>query len=113
MVKIGEKLSKARKEKGYNLRDAGKLTGLDFSYISKIEKGKVENPSLKTYEKLCNLYGISETYLFGGVEVELPEELKDLDIDWITLPKDMEKEELTAEDIRKYAHIIKEMKKMS
>lgn len=110
VVKIGERLKKARQDKSYSLRKVGEITGLDYSYLGKIENGKVSSPSLKTLEQLCRLYDIKEAELFGE-QVEVPKELEELGVEWIAFAEEMKKQELTPDEIKKYVEIVKKLKK--
>ena len=41
-ITFGEKIKQTRKEKGYSLRQLGKLVGIDFTYLSKIENNRAD-----------------------------------------------------------------------
>jgi len=104
--KIGQKLKKVREKLGYTMREVGERTGINFTYISKIEKGQI--PSLDKLNKLCNLYNIDIKSLFGD-EVEIPAELRDLGVEWITFAKEMERENLTPDEIKSIINVIKSL----
>jgi len=67
---IGDRLRFYRKLRQKKLRELAELTGLSISHLSSIERG-VTMPSLATCQKLANLYGITLSLLFSGVEVEV------------------------------------------
>lgn len=108
-LEVGLKLKKLREEMGLTLREAGKRIGIDHSYISKIEKGKM--PSLEKLKKLCSLYGVSVSSLFGE-EVEMPEELKKLGVDWIRTAQNMSEKGLTPEEVEKMVEIVRALKNL-
>jgi len=56
-MKIGDKIRKARKSKGYILKDVSKLTNISVSYLSDIENDR-SNPPLDTLEILCKVLDI-------------------------------------------------------
>jgi HTH-type transcriptional regulator, competence development regulator len=44
MKTIGQIFRQARKERGLSIRKFAELMGIDFTYVSKIENGKIEYP---------------------------------------------------------------------
>ena len=65
---ISERLKALRKQHGLKLREISKGTGLSVSYISDIERGRTM-PSVETCGKLAEVYGVSLSNLFRGVEI--------------------------------------------
>lgn len=108
LTKMGERLKAARKEKGYSLRSVGEILDIDYSYLGKVENGKVKNPSLANIERLCKLYGISEASLFGS-ETKI-QEINDEDLEWISIAKEYK---VSPNDMKKYIDIVKKLKDMS
>ncbi|WP_163526656.1 helix-turn-helix domain-containing protein [Halobacillus ihumii] len=105
--KIGQRLKKERKKKGYTLREAGNRLGKSHSYMSQIENGKI--PSLQTLEKLCAFYDIELSSLFGK-EAEKPE---GLDVEWIAFNEELKKEKITPQEAREYIEIVKTLRKLN
>ena len=66
---LGDDLKKLRRRKKLTLNDLSESTGLSLSYISDIENGRT-NPSLKTCQRFCDMYGQSLAWLFLNVRVE-------------------------------------------
>jgi transcriptional regulator with XRE-family HTH domain len=106
---IGLKLKKLREQLGLSMREVGERVGIDHSYVGKIEKGKI--PSLDKLKKLCNLYGISVSSLFGD-EVEVQQELRDIGVEWITFASEMKKKKLTPDEIKNVIEFLKTIKKL-
>ncbi len=106
---IGDKLREFREKKRFTMREVAEMIKIDYSYISKIEKGKI--PSLDKLNKLCDLYGISVASLFGE-EVETPKELNEIGVGWISFAKEMEKKNVTPEEIKNIMEALKLMKKL-
>lgn len=104
---IGEKLRKLRNDRP--MREVAEQIGIDHSYIGKIEKGKI--PSLNTLRKLCDFYGVTVSSLFGD-ELVVPDELKEIGVEWISFAKEMEKKELTPEEIKAVIDAFKAIKKL-
>jgi transcriptional regulator with XRE-family HTH domain len=108
-LEVGLKLKKLREEMGLTLREVGKRIEIDHSYIAKIEKGKM--PSLEKLKKLCSLYGVTVSSLFGE-EVGMPEELKELGVDWIRTARNMSEKGLTPEEVEKMVEIVRALKNL-
>jgi transcriptional regulator with XRE-family HTH domain len=106
---IGEKLREIREKKGFTMRQVAEIIDIDYSYISKIEKGKI--PSLDKLNKLCDLYGITVASLFGE-EVKTPKELEEVGVEWISFAKEMEKKDITPEEIKQIMTALKLMNKL-
>jgi transcriptional regulator with XRE-family HTH domain len=106
---IGKKLKDIRLQHDYSVREVGEKTDMHYTYVSKIENGKI--PSINTLQKLCDLYGIDIQSLFGE-EQEVPKELKELDVEWLTFNKKMKKEGLTPEKIEELIEAVKILRKL-
>lgn len=104
--KIGNKLKQLREQKEYTMREVAERTGIHYTYVGKIEKGQI--PSLDKLNKLCDLYGISIQSLFGE-EVEVPIELRNLGVEWVTFAKEMQRENLSPDEIKNLVTFIKSM----
>jgi transcriptional regulator with XRE-family HTH domain len=107
---IGEKLKHLRENKGYSMREVADRIDIAPSYISQIEKGRI--PSLDKLKKLCNVYDVPVSYLFGDGEFELPNEIKEKGVKWISFIDKMEKKELEPEDIERLLDILKLLNKL-
>lgn len=57
----GSKLRNLRKQKGYTIEEFSSLVGFTASYISQIERNKVE-PSLNALNKICEALNVSLYY---------------------------------------------------
>jgi transcriptional regulator with XRE-family HTH domain len=106
---IGAKLKKIREEKGLTIREVAEQIDVHFTYISKIENGKV--PSLEKLNKLCDLYGIKVSSLFG-TEIEPDDGLKSLGLDWVSVTEDIKENDYSPEQVKKALEMLKIMKKI-
>lgn len=69
--KIGQKIRKARKKSGFTLADLGQVAQISKTYISELETGRADNPSVTTLRKVANALGVTISEL-----VEEPSENK-------------------------------------
>ena len=58
MVKLGEYLKSLRTLKKYTLRQVERKAQISNAYLSQIETGKIERPSIDKLFKLAELYGV-------------------------------------------------------
>lgn len=52
-----DELKQLRERRGYSIRKLSELSGVPFSLISAIERGKVASPRVETVEKLLKVFG--------------------------------------------------------
>ena len=64
MPQLGEMIRETRKGKGLSLGQVALRSGLDRTYISRIESGKIANPSHKTLMKVAKGLGIAASEFF-------------------------------------------------
>lgn len=55
-----------RKEKGMNLEELAKKTGISTGYLCHLEKGTRQNPSTNIMENIAQILGKSITEIFFG-----------------------------------------------
>lgn len=84
-MKLHDRLKEVRKHRGLTLLQVKDSTGLSVSYLSDLERGRTNNPTVETLEKLARCYGVNLPDLLAGVEGQghvtvesLPPGLKDL-----------------------------------
>ena len=51
-LRIGQRISELRQEKGFSLKELSDMVGIDFSNLSKIERGKY-NVGIDILYKIC------------------------------------------------------------
>lgn len=105
---VGEKLRKERDKRKLTLREVGEATGIDYSYLGRIERGSL--PSSTKLRKLADFYEIPMASLFGE-EMEVPQELKDIGVEWISFSKEMADKGIDIDDLRSMAETIMKIKK--
>lgn len=110
MKEIGAKIREIREEKKLTLRELGFKTELDHSYIGKIERGKVSSPSLETLKRISEALDVEVSSFFGdGEKGIVPEELKEIGVEWVSFAKEMKQRELTPEQIKAFLKFIDDM----
>lgn len=73
-MRFGERVRQLRHKKGLTLRDLARKVGVDFTYLSKIENGKVEyTPSEKTIRTLARALDAEELELLKLAKKVAPE----------------------------------------
>src|SRR5437867_6888694 len=55
---FGVALRELRRRAGLSQRELAERTGLDFSYISKIENGRLPPPAADTVVAMCRVFGV-------------------------------------------------------
>lgn len=116
------------KENDLALREFAQRCNLSHSYIAKLRKGfdprtksKIE-PTIGTIKKIATAMGIDvkellikSKYIDNDTQpAEIPEELRELGIEYVALAKDIERSKLTPEEIRElmdFANKIKNKEK--
>lgn len=74
-MEFGERLRELRKHKGLSQRDLAGLVGIDFTYLSKIEVGRMDPPSEAVIRKLAHSLGADADELIN-LAGKVPKELK-------------------------------------
>ncbi|MDE2125246.1 MAG: helix-turn-helix transcriptional regulator [Armatimonadetes bacterium] len=64
---FGEALRDARRDSGLSQRELADRAGVDFSYISKIENGRIPPPAADTVVKLCEIIGVQPENLLSQI----------------------------------------------
>ena len=117
---IGEKIKKARLEKGYTQEELGNLIGVQKSAVAKYEKGKIVNIKRSVLAKISKVLEIPPVELVSDIEekpVETANKLADWylglefkeheDVDFLTMVS--EYKQLNAskqEQVREYVHFL-------
>ncbi|WP_374187497.1 helix-turn-helix domain-containing protein [Priestia aryabhattai] len=106
---IGKRLTELRESRGLPRLKVAEDIGYDQSNLSKVEKGTY-TASPELLKTLAEYYNVSVAYLYGE-EQEVPEELKEIGVEWISFAKEMEQENITPERIKRYIEVIKNLQK--
>lgn len=105
MKGYGDNIKRYRKKKKYTQEELGKKINVTKSYVSKVESEKT-TPSLEMLLKISEVLEVDISDLLGGRQ-EAPNELKEAGAEWIILGEELEKEGITAEQVKLWAEIVK------
>ena len=70
---LGERVRKRRKALGMTAKSVAKAAGVSTSYISQVERGHQEDPSLPTLRRLADALSMDLHTLLGGQTLQLDE----------------------------------------
>ena len=111
MNKYGKYIREIREKNNDTLEDLAKKLDMSFSTLGKYERGERKiTPEL--LEEVAEVYGVSLSYFFGE-ESDVPKELKNLGVEWITFAREMEERQLTPEEIKATLNLISKLREDS
>lgn len=64
---MGERLAWARNQQGLILSQVSERSGLAIGYISQLEKGAKQNPTMRAVDKLAGALGVTKAFIMGEV----------------------------------------------
>ncbi len=73
---FGEMLRALRRQAGLSQRELAQRASLDFSYISKVENGRLPPPAADTIVLLCSILGVSADDLLAATR-KLPSDVEE------------------------------------
>jgi XRE family transcriptional regulator, master regulator for biofilm formation len=97
----GKRLKEIRLKSKISLREFAKRINFSPSYVSYIENGE-KRGSVDFFQKCSEVLGISIGDLFDDKKVPVSEELKKEGVEWIILGKELEKDGISMEDVKKW-----------
>lgn len=89
---IGDNLKKLREEHGFGVNELSRISGVNASYISAIERGEKNNPSMEILEKIASALNIEVKNFFE------------------TSPIDNEKLQEWDEELNKNGELVRQVK---
>lgn len=112
---FGQRLKVLRNKKGMLQKDLANLLRVSPSTIGMYERGK-RDPDTDTVVFLAKYFNVSTDYLLGLVDNpnvvtttnrNIPIELKDIRVEYLSLAKEMQDNQLPPEDIKKILDVLK------
>ncbi|RBP93162.1 XRE family transcriptional regulator of biofilm formation [Cytobacillus firmus] len=107
---IGGRIKTLRIKKGYSINELSDKAEVSKSYLSYIERGIQENPSLQVLSRIARTLDANLEDLLEENKDEITD-LSKLDEEWVSLVKEAIRQGITKEDFAYYLEFIK-FKKM-
>lgn len=108
MKNISKKIKELRLKRKLTLEELGNRINFNFSNLSKIERG-VRDPTIELLEKLAEFYDLPITYFFGEQQ-EVPEELKQYGVEWVSVVEEAVNKDLTPDEIKAVIEMLNQLK---
>jgi transcriptional regulator with XRE-family HTH domain len=111
-ISFGQALREKRVEKGYSLRKFAELVGVSPTYLSHVEQGNADPPTVERVRRIAELLSENQDEwiaLAGRVPEDLPAIIQNQPTEMPELLR--EASGLTAEQLRKVREQIKKLKK--
>lgn len=109
MNKYGYKIRDLREKHGDTLESAAKRLNISWSALGKVERGE-RKVTPDFLEEVANAYGVPLSYFFG-IEKTVPEELKEIGVEWIAFIEEMKDRELSPDEIKSIIEFVNNFKK--
>lgn len=102
---LGENIKKIRKGKGLSINELARRCKMSPGYLSDIEKGNKDNPSIERLEKIANELNVTVQSLFKN-DIDIDDEIDRLEEDMKLLYSKVKK--LSKDDRQKILDIIEQ-----
>ncbi|WP_427340181.1 helix-turn-helix domain-containing protein [Caloranaerobacter sp. DY30410] len=118
-MSLGSRLKELRKEKQLSIREVAKIFNIGKTTVSNYENDE-RKPDYEMIKKFAEFYGVTTDYLLGLTDErniyklkkdELPLEIRELGVEYITVTKELKEKGLSPEDIRKIVKFVEDIKK--
>jgi XRE family transcriptional regulator, master regulator for biofilm formation len=109
LFSAGKRLKELRTEKKIGLREFAKLVSYAPSYVSLVEKGE-RRGSVEFFEKCAKELHVSIGDLLEE-KIVVPDDLKKEGVEWIVFGKELEKEGISMDQIKKWVNSYRADKK--
>ena len=105
--KYGKYIRAIREKNNDTLEELAKKLDMSFSTLGKYERGERKiTPDL--LEQVAQVYNVPLSYFYGE-EGQLPPELKEIGVEWITFAKEMQERNLSPEQIKATLDLISKL----
>lgn len=111
MNMVGMQIKRLRMEKGFSINELSEKAGVSKSYLSYIERGIQQNPSLQVLSRLALTLDTDVEDLLDQAKKSEEFEFMNVDSEWIELVEDAIRNGITKEDFSYYLDFIKFKKK--
>lgn len=103
---VGEKIKSLRIRKKYSITELSEKAKVSKSYLSYIERGIQENPSLQVLSRLAKTLDTTVEYLMGH-EIKSNNNGIPIDQEWLLLVDEAIKNGISKEDFSYYLDFVK------
>lgn len=97
---IGERLKELRQQKRMSLSELAEKSGVAKSYVSAIERGLQDNPSIQVIEKLVSILGVPLQQFLSDETSEPSHSV--LDNEWMELTREVMNSGISKEQFREW-----------
>ncbi|MEH7342876.1 helix-turn-helix domain-containing protein [Bacillus sp. JJ1532] len=104
---VGMRIKRLRIEKGLSINELSEKAGVSKSYLSYIERGIQQNPSLQVLSRLAKTLDTDVEDLLDQKKKAEPTEMYQIDREWIELIHDAIDIGVTKEEFAYYLDFIK------
>lgn len=104
---LGRRIKRVRMDRKITQKELADLVDADAGYISRIENNK-QTPSVQTLERMAKGLECDISEFFGEKQ-QIPSELQGK-VEWIAFAEEMNKKELTPDEIKKIIEVFNMMK---
>lgn len=105
LLAAGERIKDIMDSKGLSIRELAKRAGYSHSYIYYIIKGE-KRGSIEVFVKIADVLGVPVGDLLEE-KIDVPDELKKEGVEWIIFGRDLEKEGISMEQVKKWVEKYK------
>ena len=110
---IGEKLKLLRAARGMSQKDVAENANISPQYYSEIEgdKEKIRCP-IDTLGSICKALNtnLSDFFKEDLTYIEIPDELRDIGVEFIQIAKELESKKLSKDEINNLKNVVKMLK---
>lgn len=106
MMIVGEKIKRLRIRKKYSITELSEKANVSKSYLSYIERGIQENPSVQVLSRLARTLDTTVEYLMGNETQPNKEEIT-FDSEWVLLIEEAIRSGVSKDDFSYYLDFIK------
>lgn len=104
---VGKRIKRLRLEKGYSINELSEKAGVSKSYLSYIERGIQQNPSLQVLSKLAETLNTNVEDLLEQKRMIQGFDKRIIDNEWIQLVNEAIDQGFTKEDFSYYLDFVK------
>ncbi len=104
---VGNRIKRLRLEKGFSINELSEKAGVSKSYLSYIERGIQQNPSLQVLSKLAETLNTNVEDLLEQKKKTKGIDKRNIDNEWVQLVYEAIEQGFTKEDFIYYLDFVK------